>query len=70
MIPTPTVGRVVHYVDHVTGKHFAAVIVHVWSDTCVNLAVFDSNGNLNPKTSVTLDEATAANFTWHWPERT
>ncbi len=53
----PTVGRVVWYHPHnvnnaAVAMHgdserqvtHAAQIVHVWSDTMVNLVVFDSNG--------------------------
>lgn len=56
----PTVGRVVWYhpefvPDSVTNERtFAAIVAHVWSDTCVNLAVFDSNGVPYNRTSVFL----------------
>jgi len=57
----PTVGRVVWYFP--TGKSeasgdqpLAAIIACVWSDTCVNLAIFDGNGVPMPKppTSILL----------------
>ena len=57
----PTVGRVVlfhhmglfpHVIAH--SDTFAAMVVHVWSDTCVNLVIFDSNGMLFNATSVDL----------------
>lgn len=58
---TPTIGRVVWFTpensdvlkprDH---QPLAAIIAHVWSDTCVNLAVFDSNGVSHNRTSVYL----------------
>ena len=63
---TPTVGRVVWFwppkdnaVWHANGGHgqpLCALIAHVWSDTCVNLAIFDANGCpvANPPTSVLL----------------
>ena len=51
----PTIGRVVWYrpsIDH--NCVYAAIIARVWSDTCVNLAIFDENGNPYNKTSVLL----------------
>ncbi|HOK07809.1 MAG TPA: hypothetical protein PLW40_11500 [Syntrophales bacterium] len=57
---TPTVGRVVLFYRHgKTQKDAgeqpeAAIIAHVWSDTCVNLAYFDSNGVARNVTSVPL----------------
>ena len=55
----PTIGRVVWY--HPVGstsdeQPLAAIIAHVWSDTCVNLAVFDSNGVAINQTSVFLHQ--------------
>lgn len=55
----PTVGRVVWFYPSgakPTDQPLAAMIVCVWSDTCVNLAVFDKSGNpmVNPPTSVLL----------------
>lgn len=60
----PTVGRVVHYFPakskyefgfSIFGGHpHAAIVTAVHSDTCVNLAVFDSNGKTFPATSVPL----------------
>jgi hypothetical protein len=51
----PTVGRVVWYYDSNIGAGpFAAIVAHVWSDTCVNLAVFNANGVALSRTSVYL----------------
>ncbi len=59
----PTVGRIVHYhpdpFDNIApgipgGAPLAAIIATVWSDTCVNLAVFDANGVSCSRTSVLL----------------
>ncbi len=59
----PTVGRVVWYTpsadDHeemaaAQLQPLAAIVAHVWSDTCVNLAVFDANGIAHNRTSVLL----------------
>lgn len=58
----PTVGRVVWYrpspgeniVGNDGSQPLAAIITHVWSDTCINLAVFDANGIATNRTSVYL----------------
>ena len=52
----PTVGRVVLYspLDAESHVRHAAIIAHVWSDTTVSLAVFDSNGIPYNRTSVFL----------------
>lgn len=77
----PTVGRIVHFVqNHV---HYAAIIIKVWSDVCVNLHVFPNEsdqitpGALNARNnamSVTYAEPREGcdcvqDWTWHWPER-
>lgn len=59
---TPTIGRVVHYYpgpdDPTPGDDgpLAALVTAVWTDTCVNLAIFNRNGSPepNPPTSITL----------------
>ena len=58
---TPTVGRVVHYVcgpndgsAPADGSSLAAIVAAVNADGTVNLAVFGSNGNLQPRLNVTL----------------
>lgn len=56
----PTVGRIVHYFgvsDAPTPAGIgplAAVITAVHGPNCVNLAVFDGNGHVHSRTSVTL----------------
>ena len=53
----PTVGRVVWFYPAGSANKeqpLAAIIAHVWSDTCVNLAVFDANGISSNQTSVFL----------------
>jgi hypothetical protein len=61
----PTVGRVVWFtpstltgdagfVHHDSRKPLAAIGAHVWSDSIVNLTVFDSNGTPHSRTSVQL----------------
>ena len=44
----PSVGQIVHYIlpaGPKKGEHRAAMIVRVWSDTCVNLRVFLDGSN-------------------------
>ena len=53
----------------------AAIIVCVWSDTCVNLAIFDGNGQPvpNPPTSILLvqegNEVPSGGNYCEWPPR-
>jgi hypothetical protein len=59
----PTVGRVVWFysssLDSQLGRYpnnepMAALVTKVWSDSCVNLSIFDPNGNAHGRTSVYL----------------
>lgn len=56
----PTVGRVVWYYEQKPKDEgvqpLAALVAHVWSDTCVNLAIFDVDGVpvRQPPTSIRL----------------
>ena len=57
---TPTVGRVLLYrpltsVPTLPGTQpLAAIVTYVWSNTLVNLAVFNADGNCSGQTSVML----------------
>jgi hypothetical protein len=62
---SPTPGRVVWYYPTLNSadagfapadgdKPLAAIVAYVWSDSLVNLAVFDANGVSHPRTSVQL----------------
>jgi hypothetical protein len=58
----PTVGRIVWFypasnedkMPYDKGQPLAAIVTKVWSDTMVNLAVFDANGIRHGRTSVPL----------------
>ena len=54
----PTVGRIVWFYPkgQTDEPPLAAMIVCVWSDTCVNLAIFQKDGNSmkDPPTSILL----------------
>ena len=59
----PTVGRIVWYHPNlsdpggiVPGTVQAAIIAHVWNDSCVNLGVFDPDGLPYSRTSVYLQQ--------------
>lgn len=58
----PTIGRVVHFFPattdplHRNDEPLAATVVRVWSNTCVNLALFDGDGHLHRRTSVLLHQ--------------
>lgn len=60
----PTVGRIVWY--HEGDKVFAAIVAKVWSDTCINIGVFNENGETFNRTSVSLhqdgDERPQSNY--------
>lgn len=71
----PSVGRVVRFVRD--GVAYPAMLVHVHSDTCVNLYVFH-NGVGAPTepfvcngtalvTSVLYSEDETKGNSWHWP---
>lgn len=57
----PTVGRVVWFwpgegegIATISGSPLPGIVSAVWSDTCVNLSVFDANGESHSRTSVLL----------------
>ncbi len=69
MTQTPSISRIVHYVD-VNLDHCAAIITAVGADGAVVLTVFPRGGNPYPVLHVVpLDEGRKATGTWHWPER-
>lgn len=73
----PTVGRIVHYwaPGPKDSQPQAAIIVRVWSDTCVNLAILNGSGRLveNPPSSVLLvqegNEVPSGGNYCEWPAR-
>lgn len=68
----PSVGRVVHYKPSDSdpprnnAEVLPAVIVRVWSDTCVNLRVLNDQVYDFWKTSSTLGDGAGQ---WTWPPR-
>lgn len=71
----PTIGRIVHFVNAPGTNPIAAILVAVWSDTCVNLRLFQDGSNTQPtqfsewQTSITFDDSeTPVARTWHWPK--
>lgn len=74
MAIAPTIGRVVWYfapkdealVCHNVQTPFDAHIVYVWSDTCINIAGFDHNGNPFVRTSVPINQTQGAGAWCEW----
>ena len=71
----PSVGRVVHFwTNDKDGDELycvPALIVQVWSDTCVNLDVFLRSGNMSLFTSAVqqVEGEPFKGSAWSWPER-
>lgn len=74
MTTKPILGQVVHF--HQGGECYAAIIVKIWSDTCVNLYV-PPTGSKEPvpgalsidrnAMSVSFDDKLhGRDWTWHW----
>ena len=65
---TPTVGRIVHVAY--SGMIYLGLVTYVWSDTCVNLALFSSDGDyVGGQTSLVYNEDRVSHLTWSWPPR-
>ena len=73
----PTLGRIVHYTfpageqSESQSRTVPAIIVAVWSDTCVNLRVFQDSA-ANPIWQSSVCERDAGNEAhgnyWEWPK--
>lgn len=68
---SPSLRRMVAYYEYTDVEcdrlvERAAMIVHVWSDTCVNLVVWDANGDSRAMSSVTLG---TGHRSWAWPAK-
>jgi hypothetical protein len=59
---SPSIGRIVHYVNPETGKHEPAIIANI-EDGYIDLYRIDANLSVNR-----IDDPKAALGTWHWPE--
>lgn len=57
----PTVGRIVYY--NIGGENNAAIITRVWTDICVNLTVFNGNGNVEYHSSILQGKEY---YQWDW----
>ena len=67
----PSIGRIVIFnkktVEGAMTQH-AAIITHVWSDTCVNLKAFGKDHNDTDVVSTSSIQGDGENQ-WNWPER-
>lgn len=74
----PSIGRIVH-LSH-SGQRVAAVVTHVWSETCVNVQPLGPKAGTSEITSAVYEEETTvpedpnmigiAHHRWTWPPRT
>jgi len=75
-VAKPTIGRVVHFRQN--NRCYTAIVVHVWSDTCINLFV-PPTGTTEPVSGALSAERCAMSvgyddgihgrdWSWHWPE--
>ena len=46
----PTIGRIVHFVNALGTNPIAAIITAVWTDTCVNLRIFQDGSKYSSYT--------------------
>jgi hypothetical protein len=64
----PSIGRIVHYIDHYGVVNAAIITRAVREDDRVDLAVFGNDmTKLLPCVDVVHDETYAARDSWHWP---
>lgn len=79
---TPSIGRIVHFLQN--GVHHPALILKVWSPTCVTLRVFPNGSDSIALGALDKDDrahsvtyagpcsecgAIPRDWSWHWPER-
>lgn len=69
----PTVGRIVHYFADGQAQPHAAIITHVWNETCVNLFIF-AKDNYDEHAGVRTSVVGGGNMEpslgeWRWPNR-
>ncbi len=64
--PTPTIGRMVRYIDE-EGQELAAVISAVHSVDCVNLRVFTNSVEFPLVTSIPHGSVSDRGPHWLWP---
>jgi len=67
----PSIGRIVIFNKKVadgTIAKYAAIITHVWNDTCVNLKAFGKDHNDTDVVSTSCVQGDGESQ-WNWPER-
>lgn len=67
------IGRIVHFVQEVTGDHCAAMVIAVktrfFARAVVTLAVTGPTGDRWTVNDCSQDETAQRPRSWHWPER-
>jgi hypothetical protein len=65
----PSLGRIVLFRENDDAVETPAIIVKVWSDTCVNLCVFvDADERTARRITSVVFEAKGG-WSWRWPPR-
>lgn len=65
----PSIGRIVHFFAAGSTAPEAAIVIAVWSDTCVSVSAVNSGGTWHCETSVLLDDGETGRARWAWPPR-
>lgn len=66
----PSIGRIVHFLE-LNGRHRAAIISDVHSDTIVDLHIMQPSSETPVRLFVdaAFDEYGRNAYSWHWPEK-
>lgn len=65
----PSIGRIVHFYASKDADPQAALVTHVWSDTCVNLVAWNAGGTKTDGSSVLERSDETIGSSWCWPPR-
>ena len=66
---TVTIGRIVHFIERAGAEPLPAIVVKVWSDTCINLHIFPDVPCKSPHLVTSVVNFEGAEPRWMWPPR-